>query len=90
METGAAVPRKVDEALLASMRVAGRCELCWLWARRREPHHLKRRGMGGGDRVDTPSNLASLCPTCHDKVHRGEISSTEVEVVVARRVRRKP
>lgn len=33
-------------------------------------HHKKTRGSGGDD---TEENLVSLCPTCHTKVHSGEL-----------------
>jgi hypothetical protein len=32
-------------------------------------HHLESRKTGG----DAPNNLATLCETCHDKYHKGEI-----------------
>lgn len=38
--------------------------------RRKEVHHVKWRSQGGSDDV---SNLITLCKTCHDAVHRGEI-----------------
>lgn len=33
-------------------------------------HHIRSRGAGGDDVLE---NLISLCPECHDLVHRGRI-----------------
>ena len=35
-------------------------------------HHIQTRLIGG----DAPNNLMTLCKTCHDKYHRGEIEIT--------------
>ena len=60
--------RIIDPALLLAFRLRGRCE----WCRKAcavEPHHLWRRGMGGGSRLDIEINLVSLCRVCHTLTH---------------------
>ena len=49
-------------------RALGRCERCGanLTMTGLEAHHRKLRSRGGGDEL---SNLAALCPQCHDWVH---------------------
>ena len=38
-------------------------------------HHLWRREMGG---ATEPANLLCVCRTCHDKIHRGELSDRDM------------
>lgn len=38
-------------------------------------HHLVPRSKGGSD---TPENLMGLCNSCHDKVHKGELSLEKI------------
>lgn len=45
------------------------CELCGRYGVI-HVHHIRSKGAGGNDEAD---NLVSLCPICHDKVHRGLI-----------------
>jgi hypothetical protein len=44
--------------------------------KRLEVHHLVHRRDGGSNR---PENLITLCKTCHDKYHAGEIKLTDVK-----------
>lgn len=58
-----------------------------------DPHHLVKRGMGGGSRLDIPGNLVSLCRgyyrgqwvSCHDDAERGDITRESLLAVVAAR-----
>lgn len=51
-----------SKATLDRYRQAGNCELCGYRLGRREPHHVLKRGQGGGSRLDIPANLLGLCP----------------------------
>lgn len=42
--------------------------------KRLEVHHIKYRSQGGGN---SPNNLITLCKTCHDNLHKGEILITK-------------
>lgn len=75
----------VDELLLDQFRAAGHCELCGKWSPTRDPHHLARRGMGGGGRLDVRINIIALCWLCHLRVHDGVIPRKEIIRLVAAR-----
>jgi hypothetical protein len=81
----------ISEPTLDLFRASGPCEWCRRYCRRREPHHLACRGMGGGARLDIPCNLIALGSTrnwdctCHEKIQRGRIDSADVLALVARR-----
>lgn len=45
------------------------CEICG-YSGFLEKHHIHSKSMGGNN---AKSNLANLCPTCHNEVHRGLI-----------------
>jgi|ERR1700719_671738 len=79
----------IDEPLLASMRLAGPCDLCSKWCRSREPAHILSRGMGGGRRIDHRLNLLALGTVfqcdCHNRIHRGKIGEAEQWAAVAER-----
>lgn len=70
----------------------GRCESC----RRTvptDPHHLQRRGHGGGRLIDVSINLMALCRRCHDAEHAGLLTLDDESVLlrdVARRERTTP
>lgn len=75
-----------DEKLLNEFRGAGRCEWCKASCRRREPHHVATRGMGGGGRLDIRINLVALCCRCHQLHHWGQFPITcELKAIVAAR-----
>ena len=44
--------------------------------KRLEVHHIQHRADGGSNK---PSNLITLCKTCHDRYHRGEISLSGIK-----------
>lgn len=62
--------------------------------KRRAPHHHKRKGIGGGFRMDVVDNLVSVgaangetlpeCP-CHDLIHAGKIPDDRVLKIIAAR-----
>jgi hypothetical protein len=55
----------VSEWTLERLRGLGRCEWCRQWGAL-EPHHaIKKRGMGGGARIDHPFNLLAVDRRCH-------------------------
>jgi hypothetical protein len=78
-----------DEKLLATFRTPGLCEICQVSCLRREPHHLVRRGKGGGTRLDIELNLVAVgglfqC-SCHDDIEQHRIPENKpFEVVAAR------
>lgn len=79
-----------DEGLLASFRGKSCCEQCGTWQGHREPHHLWKRQMGGGARIDLPFNLISLCAGfgsnwCHRKAEDGHITKDALLAIVAAR-----
>lgn len=80
----------IDEAVLDRFRAAGRCEICFTYRTRRDPHHHVGRGMGGGTRCDIPENLIALCRTCHDKVGNLKIMRSEVLELIAKREKKTP
>lgn len=64
-----------DEPLLDVFR-ARPCEWCGA-PPRSDPHHVYRKGMGGGARLDVCLNLISACRECHQKQEDGRISRSE-------------
>lgn len=59
-----------DEALLEELRHAPRCEACGVAiVGQAEPHHMIRKGMGGGRQLDVRFNLIPLCHFCHASHH---------------------
>lgn len=60
----------IDEKLLKEFRKPGACEWCGRWSDPRQPHHIIKRGQGGGNRMDLRLNLISFghqyCCDCHD------------------------
>lgn len=75
----------ISEKTLDLFRAAGACDWCKRFVQRREPHHLYRRGMGGGGRLDVQRNLAGLCQRCHHDLHLGLITRADMLAVVAAR-----
>lgn len=51
---------------------------------RLECHHVKPRGKGG---TDKPTNQLTLCSTCHEKVHSGEITLAERQLKTCKNTR---
>lgn len=47
------------------------CRICKVKDCRLEAHHIVERSKGG---KDTIKNLATLCDTCHDKLHEGKVT----------------
>lgn len=83
--------RVADRDLLREFREPGRCELCLKWCKKREPHHLWAKGMGGGGRLDVRINLIALGSTlewqceCHTRIHNGLVPKIVLMVIVATR-----
>ena len=75
----------IDEKLLDQHRGAGPCDWCKKPFLRREPHHLHRRGMGGGHRLDISCNIAALCRGCHESAEAGRITREDMLALVAQR-----
>lgn len=82
-----------DKALLRSIRERGRCEFCGR-ACACDPHHITKRGMGGGGRLDISINLIGLCRgfdhrgvyvSCHEDAERGVLARCDLLAVVAAR-----
>jgi hypothetical protein len=92
----------LDKKLLAYFSWAGPCCFCGRSCVGRVVHHLRRRGTGGGSRLEIALALAGLCPSvpgyytgCHDRVHCGKqnpigISDAEMLAKVAERERTRP
>lgn len=61
--------RRLQVCLLADQR----CQRCGHWTplQAGDAHHRKRRGMGGSQRDDRPTNLEWLCGACHAVEHHG-------------------
>lgn len=82
---------KPNNKILAEFRGPGICSWCQRWVSRREPHHLWRRGCGGGSQLDIRINLVALCATfcgglhCHALAHSGHILRCDLLAVVAAR-----
>lgn len=79
-----------DDGLLAWFRGKPCCEHCGTWQGIREPHHLWKRQMGGGARIDLPFNLIALCAGwgsnwCHRRAEDGQIAKTDLLMIVAAR-----
>jgi hypothetical protein len=83
--------RVIDEKTLDRYRGPGECEICHKMCKRREPHHLRAKGMSSGSRLDVDVNLISLGSSlsfeceCHTKIHAGHISKQHILEIVARR-----
>jgi len=84
----------IDEPMLDLFRGPGRCEGCGKPCRRREPHHIKKRGLGGGSRLDIPINLIALGSAfdcaCHIKAEAGTLPKAKLLEIVAGREGRTP
>ena len=86
--------KKKDETLLAEFRTAGPCQWCGRWCAARDPHHIFKRGMGAGGRLDVRINLIALgakrlfiC-TCHDDADAYRIPRCSLLAKVAAREQR--
>jgi hypothetical protein len=83
--------RIVDQPLLNSFKSPGFCCHCGKKVKSRDPHHLRSRGVGGGNRLDIPLNIISLCSTfsggdnCHQQYHDGKIKPEVLMQLVADR-----
>lgn len=80
--------RVIDEALLASYRTPGECEMCGHACSMRCAHHIYSRGSG---RLDLPFNLLAVgmdpmrdCE-CHHKIENGHIPLADALEVAAKR-----
>lgn len=81
-----------DPKLLKLFRQPGPCELCHRMCGRREPHHVRARGMAAGRRLDIRINLVALGPAfrcpCHTRYHTtGELQPEDFLTVIAARER---
>ncbi len=79
-----------NEAVLDLFRTSGPCEYCGRWCERRDPHHARAKGLGGGSRLDLPINLISLCRKHHDEAHAGNIPRHVILALIAVRERKWP
>ena len=78
----------INKTLLATFRVAGKCEACGKWCNERDPHHVFSKGAG---RVDARLNLIALCRLCHNGFHAsGKPSRAELLVIVGKREGKTP
>ncbi len=81
----------IDADCLNRFRGPGHCDFCKRYVDRREPHHLIRKGIGGGSQYDVSYNIAALCAAfsggedCHGRVHSGHILRCEIVAVVSAR-----
>jgi hypothetical protein len=81
----------ISEPTLDLFRGPGRCEWCKKYVTRREPHHVKPRGMGAGSRLDVAINLIALCgvftggDNCHHEAEQGHILRADLEAIIAAR-----
>lgn len=77
-----------DERCLKNFRGLRTCAWCGRW-RQCDAAHLRRRGLGGGTRIDHPWNVCSLCSGmfgCHAAHHRDEQPLLcDLEAIVAAR-----
>lgn len=62
----------LNPELLAWFRRKPQCEICRCF-RPVVPHHVYRKGMGGGGQLDVPENLLAVCSFCHDMIHDGHV-----------------
>lgn len=74
-----------DDDLLHAFRLQTRCEWCGQPTPGCDPHHLHARGLGGGSRLDIAINLIGLCRRCHNDCHAGNVTSSDLRAVIARR-----
>lgn len=88
----------IDKGLLQEFSGPGKCEICQKDCRRREPHHVRCRGMGGGSRLDIAINLIAVgghvngfpeCP-CHRLAQEGNISKASVLEIIGKREKLTP
>ena len=78
-----------DKEAIAQVRKQW-CEWCGRVGVALEVHHLWKKGMGGGKRLDIPENLVTLCAGwgsswCHKKADEGLIPRTALVLLVAKR-----
>lgn len=74
-----------DEPLLDLFRAAGPCERCQRPQPRREPHHVRAKGMGGGSCLDVRINLIALCTACHGLIQGSKRHEPRVLEIIALR-----
>ena len=58
-------------------RDGNKCVICGREGYLLHVHHVKPRSEGGSD---YPSNLVSVCATCHAKAHGGHLGESKVDV----------
>jgi hypothetical protein len=75
----------ISPKTLKLFRCAGRCEWCGQWCDRRDPHHVRPRGIGGGSRLDIRHNLCGLDRQCHNEATDGRITEADMRAIVAQR-----
>lgn len=78
----------INEELMDEFRDAPRCEWCKKPTRGRlDPHHLWKRGIGGGWRLDCRLNLISLCRPCHNLAEDDTADRGSLVAIVSQRER---
>lgn len=79
----------INPARLRRFRGKDRCELCCRQSPcidGLDPHHWKKRGLGGGTRLDLSINLIAVCRIpCHNDCERGVIPEAYVLRKIAAR-----
>lgn len=75
----------IDEPLLDLFRAPGPCERCLRPQPRREPHHVRAKGMGGGSRLDVRINLVALCTACHRFIQGNRQREAGILAIIAER-----
>lgn len=86
----------INEALLTEFHSPGPCDICGKFCHEREPHHFRRRGFGGGSRLDISINLLALGSTprwecqCHTRIHAGELTACDELNAIAKREKAEP
>lgn len=62
----------INPDILAEFRSQRRCEICGK-AGSVEPHHVMRKGIGGGSTKDVRINLLGVCRDDHTRLHAGTL-----------------
>lgn len=76
----------VDDDVLAIFRALPACEKCGRRVWPLDAHHaFRKRGVGGGSRLDVRCQIAGLCRICHTSAESSKPVEREVQEIVAKR-----